>query len=259
MGKYYNDSVIPSEMDSLIVCKKPPLIRLWSHRIRRFLYSLIGHLGENAKLADHILHDIVRTTVKCVLEIANVKNKLHVYLYDISLACFWLKLQEYGITEVSLLKLIRIAKRILKHRITHGKILRILTHIRGRSEVKYVDPIEEIKRYSIMILERMFNDRAFILKKLPKDKREQCNIMDLKLKIIRAISESMAKIPSEVTIGIPKKVLSAVILYVTLRNLSDTQFIQVSSRDIERFSGVSRFTILRKYKKLEKYLTCSSL
>ncbi len=237
---------------SLMVYEKPPLIRLWSHRIRKFLYKLIRYIDETLVIPDDIQHDVVKTTIDCVLYIMDAKSKLRVRLYDLSLACFWLKLQEYGITEISLLKLIKVARKTLNHRITHGKVLRVVSYLRENA-FKSNDSLGEIKRNIVMILERMFSDKKFIKKKFGVSSSISYNIIDLKLKIIDSLSECLSKIPADYLIGPPRKVLAAALLYAFLRKYREKGGPKISASDIERYSGVCKFTILRKYKRLQRY------
>jgi len=234
------------------VYEKPPLVRLWSHRVRKFLFELVKHIDENA-IPTSIRYDVIKATVECVLDTMSAKNRLKVYLSDISLACFWLKLQEYGITGVSIVKLIRVAKRVLNYRITQGKILRVVSFIKDRSLLRNINSIDEVRKNVIMILDRMFSDRAFVEKKFGINISASVNMIDLKLKIIEEITKCLSSIPSEFLIGPPRKVLAATLLYVFFRKYNRGAF-HVSSSDLERYSGVCKFTILRKYKKIEKCL-----
>jgi len=234
----------------LIVYEKPPLIRLWSHRVRKFLFKLVKHIDEDV-IPTNIRYDVIKATVECVLDIMSAKNRLRVYLSDISLACFWLKLHEYGITGVSIVKLIRVAKKVLNYRITQGKILRVISFIKDRSLLRNINSIDEVKKNVIMILDRMFSDRAFVEKKFGINTSTSVNMIDLKLKIIEEISKCLSSIPAEFLIGPPRKVLAATLLYVFFRKYNRGAF-HISSSDLERYSGVCKFTILRKYKKIEK-------
>jgi len=221
------------------------------------LYELIKHLGlEN--VSDKVWKDIVDMTVNCTISLMREKNRLRVYLYDFALACFWLRVQDYGLAEISLVKLIRIAKKTLKRKITHGKILRIVALVRGLEQTKTLDPAEAIKKYIMMILDRMFKDEDFLRKKFLSRRASQYDVIDYKLRVARQAYEYLQVLPKECIIGVPRKVLGAVILYMAFRRNPPARDVVISSGDIEKYSGVCRFTILRKYKTLERVINLPS-
>ncbi len=244
--------------EEMVIYEKSPLVRLWTHRIRKFLINLIDQLRMDGLIESNFevdLIDLVKSTIACVLDNINIKNKLRVYIYDISIACFWLKLQECGTTKISPIKLVSMAKKILGRRVTHGKVLKVLAYIKKYRHGRGLDPIEDIKRHIFIILDNMFRDKEFIQTRFNTDDVYSMNLIDLKLNIIKNVGKYLLLIPREKIVGIPRRVFSAVFLYALLRLLSEEHGgVQIYSSDIERFSGVSRFTILRKYKTIKKYL-----
>lgn len=235
--------------NSITISEKSPLTRLWAHRARKFLYTLIHELDKKALWAD-IQYDIVNDTIICALEYIKLKRHLKVYLYDICLACFWLQIQQYGLTEISINRIIRTAKKVLGHKITHGKILKVISHIRNTLFSINSNPIDEIRRQTVMILDRMFADRRFIEKKFLKKKMKIEDVIELKLRVLNEVKDCILALSLSAISGVPRKVISAIVLYIAFRKVCDGARFFVSSGDIEKYSGVCRFTILRKYKKL---------
>lgn len=230
---------------------KSPLIRLWVHRARKFLYNLVYEIDKEVSWSD-IWYKIVDDTISCVLEYIQLKKDLKVYLYDICLACFWLKIQQYGLTEISINKVIKIAKKVLGHKVTHGKILRVMSHIKSTLFLGGSNPLDEIRKQTVMILDRMFTDRSFIEKKFFRKKMKMEDVIEFKLKVLNEVKELILKLSTSRVAGMPKKVMSTVILYMAFRKVYEKEAVFVSSGDIERYSGICRFTILRKYKKLKE-------
>lgn len=234
-----------------MVPDKSPLIRLWVHRARKFLYNLVYEVDKEVS-RDNIWYKIVDDTISCVLEYIQLKKDLKVYLYDICLACFWLKIQQYGLTEISINKVIKIAKKVLGHKVTHGKILRVMSYIKSTFFLGSSNPLDEVRKQTVMILDRMFTDRSFIEKKFFRKKMKMEDVIEFKLKVLNEVKELILKLSTLMVAGVPKKVMSAVILYMAFRKACEKGTVFVSSGDIEKYSGVCRFTILRKYKKFMK-------
>ncbi len=237
MGNDFKYVYTLSEVTSM----RSPRVRLWVHRIKKFLFGLIKFIDDVPKT---VLHEAIRDSIPSILELIPNKIRWGVSLYDLSLAVFWDRLISYGIMEISILKLIRIAKNTLKHKITHGKVLRIISFLR-ESRNENID--FETRAYTYF---RLVVDKLFELPQYHELKHRSFDILAIKDGILLIAKRILRRLSDSNMVSGSPKVLAAVILYTILRLCRNVVPTAISSSIIERLTGVNRFTILRRYKQL---------
>jgi len=190
-----------------------PLERLWRHRIKRFIEDVVDALDIGDTLRYHILND----TINLTLDFMHYRPILRVYLYDIALACLLMVMERYGRHIPPVVLIGKIARRKLKKRVTFGKVLRVLNFI--KETTRRIPVKEKTKRITINSLRT----------KVPWET----------IREILSMIDKVAIAPSD-----HPRVLGALVSYIVLRDEG------WSSADIERAFNVSRFTVLRNYKKV---------
>jgi len=217
-----------------------PRVRLWVHRVKKFLFGLSKFINN---VPSTILREAINEAVPLVLDLIPKKLRLGVSLYDLSLAVFWRKLIDYGVTEVSIIKLIRIAKSNLNHKVTHGKILKILSFLKDIDN--YADTNSKIYLYV-----RLFVNKLFEAVKNRRVEFDDFKIPNVKRTLVLISRRIIEEVSGGVLLGGSPKVLAAAILYVAIKLCNHLLPINVSSSIIEDIAGVNRFTILRRYKQV---------
>ena len=244
-----SDEHFEDNMKLISIAQKRPLIRLWMHRAKRFLYDVLKMLPEDIlNGASYTL--IVSDTLPCVMKILNLKLKLGINLYDAAIACLWKEFLDLGIPTVSLKILMNVARNYLNHKVSYGRIIRILSYIR-RDERQDASIKTEIMRYLVILLDNLWSNRRLTKKLSLINKSREVN-GNIKLFLLSEIKQILDNIPTSRLIGPQRKVLAAALLYAILKiRFPELNF---TSADIESISGLSRFTILRRYKLFSGYI-----
>ncbi|MCR8433595.1 MAG: cyclin domain-containing protein [Crenarchaeota archaeon] len=225
--------------NSEIISLNPPQVRLWIHRTKKFLLEV----AKSFNIPTSILYDAINDSVQMVLNFIPRKIDLGASLYDLALAAFWDRLTSYGIMEISIHKLIKIAKIKLKHKVTHGKVLRVLAFLKeSRNDIMNFN--ERVQFYVKQIVNRYFEQRNL---KLESQGINTAKVRDNLISIVLRILDRLFEV-GEVE-GSPK-VLAGAILYLTSRLCRKVMPITMSSSVIESLTGINRFTILRRYKQI---------
>lgn len=227
-----------------LISVNPPQVRLWVHRIKKFLLEI----AKSINIPMSILSDAVSDSVQIVLGLIPNKNSLGASLYDLALAAFWDRLTSYGIVEVSIHRLIRIAKTKLRHKVTHGKVLKVLAFLK-ESRNDLMDFDERVRFYVKLIVNRFFEQSTL------KQKLQGVNTAAIKNNLLLITARILDRIREAKKLEGSPKVLAGVMVYLACRLCNNVVPIAVSSSFIEHITGVNKFTILRRYRQVLDALT----
>jgi len=195
------------------VFNNSPLERLWRHRIKKFLGDVLSTIDIEYSLK----HKIIISATNLALDFTLHRTVLRVNLYDIALASLILTLERYGKYISPVVLIGKIARRKLRKKVTFGKVLRSLHFIKNTERTLVRD---RAKKIAINVLSG------------------KCNYEEIK-----SILQQIDKIATAPTND--PRVLAAATSYIVLKRTK-----KWSAARIEKIFGVSRFTVLKRYKDL---------
>ncbi len=196
----------------IMICEDS-LKRLWKHRIKKILNELISSLNIPRNIIG--VKEIIRDTMNLYPKL----RKENIYLVDIVVLVLYTYLNR--ILPMNPIRYLNTIRRQTKFRVKYSKFIRlkaIFNKYRKSDTRKYVE---------------------IIITRLPIDPENRKQILCDVLRILD-------KYPL-IFIGQSPIINAAVLVYM----IAKKHGIKISAKDLELITGVSRFTILKKYKNFD--------